>query len=38
MSQSVLILSAIFVPVLWGLVLLGKPELKAEMHFFCQAA
>ena len=30
MSQSVLILSAIFVPVLWGLVLLGKPEFKSR--------
>ena len=28
MSQSVLILLAIFIPVLWGLVLLVKPEFK----------
>ena len=28
MSQSMLILSAIFIPVLWGLVLLVKPEFK----------
>ena len=28
MSHSVLILSAIFIPILWGLVLLVKPEFK----------
>ena len=28
MGQSVLILLAIFIPVLWGLVLLVKPEFK----------
>ncbi|MBR5127673.1 MAG: proton-conducting membrane transporter [Roseburia sp.] len=28
MGQSVLILSAIFIPILWGLVLLIKPEFK----------
>jgi len=30
MSQSVLILSAIFIPILWGLVLLVKPEFKSR--------
>lgn len=30
MSQSVLILSAIFIPILWGLVLLIKPEFKSR--------
>ena len=28
MSQSVLILSSIFIPIFWGLVLLVKPEFK----------
>jgi len=30
MSQSVLILSAIFIPILWGLILLVKPEFKSR--------
>ena len=30
MGQSVLILSAIFIPILWGLVLLVKPEFKSR--------
>lgn len=30
MSQSVLILSAIFIPILWGLVLLVKPVFKSR--------
>ena len=30
MSQSMLILLAIFIPVLWGLVLLVKPEFKSR--------
>ena len=30
MSQSVLILSAIFIPIIWGLVLLVKPEFKSR--------